>query len=97
MEKAFEYFTQSAEQGNEYAKFILKNKDNIFFYNQSPLEISVVNLFKWIGKLFETNQPYEPKERVGMKIDSKRLRKLREKKFALGQKADDISMDIPSY
>ena len=28
-----------------------------------------------------------------MKIDSKRLRKLREKKIALGQKSDDVSMD----
>ncbi|MBU5314554.1 SEL1-like repeat protein [Tissierella carlieri] len=84
-EEAIKWFTLSAVQGNEYAQFFLDNMDK--FYNQS-VSLIVSKMFHHMSKTFEDNVPLKSSG-VGVKIDSKLLRKLREKKMAQGHKKDD--------
>ena len=93
LEIAMDYLIKSAENGNEYSKYYLENRQAMFEKAETPVSLSVMKLFDKLGDLFESNQPMSQGQKVGMKIDSKRLRKLREKKIALGQKSDDVSMD----
>lgn len=89
-EMAKRYFTLSAEQGNEYAKFFLDNMDK--FYNLS-VSLIVSRMFHHMSKIFEDNVPLISSG-VGVRIDSKLMRKLREKKAAQGHKRDDHEQDI---
>lgn len=89
-ETAKRYFTLSAEQGNEYAKFFLDNMDE--FYNSS-VSVTVSKMFHHMSKIFEDNVSLISPG-VGVKIDSKLMRKLREKKVAQGHKRDDHEQDI---
>ncbi|WP_312907011.1 MobP3 family relaxase [Tissierella praeacuta] len=82
---AIKWFTLSAEQGNEYAQFFLDNMDK--FYNPS-VSLAVSKMFHHMSKTFEDNIPLKSSG-VGIKVDSKLLRKLREKKMAQGHKEDD--------
>lgn len=79
-DEAKKYFTLSSEQGNVYAKFFLENMDS--FYNPSVCLV-VSNVFHQISKIFEDNIPLKS-SRAGLKIDSKFIRKLKEKKVAQG-------------
>ncbi|MBZ2174388.1 relaxase MobL [Schnuerera sp. xch1] len=83
--EAIKWFTLSAEQGNEYAQFFLDNMDK--FYNPS-VSLAVSKMFHHMSKTFEDNVPLKSSG-VGVKIDSKLLKKLREKKMAQGHKKDD--------
>ncbi|SHE90577.1 hypothetical protein SAMN02745784_02189 [Tissierella praeacuta DSM 18095] len=83
-EEAKKWLGLSAEQGNEYAKVFLYNIDRI--YNQSVSQI-VSRMFHHMSKIFEDNIPLQT-SKIGKKIDSKLLRKLREKKMAQGHKND---------
>jgi len=89
-ETAKKYFILSAEQGNEYAKFFLKNMDK--FHNPSVC-IAASRILHHMSKIFEDNVPLISSG-VGVKIDSKLMRKLREKKVAQGHKKDDHEQDI---
>lgn len=89
-EIAKKYFTLSAEQGNEYAKFFLENMDR--FYNPS-VSLFVSKLFHHMSKIFEENLPLKP-SRVGLKFDSKLMRKIKEKKMAQGYKKNDHEQEI---
>ena len=89
-ETAKEYLTLSADQGNKYAKFFLDNMDK--FYNPS-VSLVVSRMFHHMSKIFEDNAPLISSG-VGVKIDSKIMRKLREKKVAQGHKKDDYEQDI---
>ncbi|WP_313232613.1 MobP3 family relaxase [Tissierella praeacuta] len=84
-EEAIKWFTLSAEQGNEYAQFFLDNMDK--FYNPS-VSFVVSKMFHHMSKTFEDNVPLKSSG-VGIKVDSKLLRKLREKKITQGHKKDD--------
>ena len=84
-EEAIKWFALSAEQGNEYAQFFLDNMDK--FYNTS-VSLAVSKIFHHMSKTFEDNVPLKSSG-VGIKVDSKLLRKLREKKMAQGHKKDD--------
>ncbi|MBU5439771.1 SEL1-like repeat protein [Tissierella sp. MSJ-40] len=84
-EEAIKWFKLSAEQGNEYAQFFLDNMDK--FYNPS-VSLAVSKMFHHMSKTFEDNIPLKSSG-VGIKVDSKLLRKLREKKMAQGHKEDD--------
>lgn len=88
-ETAIKWFTLSAEQGNEYAQFFLDNMDK---WKEPSVTFVAIRLLHHMSRIFEDKQPPAPKQAMDMKIDSKRLRKLREKKMAAGQKADDIEM-----
>jgi len=89
-EIAKEYFTLSAEQGNEYAKFFLKNMNK--FHNPSVCLVAS-RMIHHMSKIFENNIP--PKSSgIGLKIDSKLMKRLREKKVAQGHKRDDKEQEI---
>lgn len=84
-EAAVKWLTQSAEQGNEYAKLFL---DNIDKFKDPSVALVVSRLLNHMGKIFEENLiPHRNSN--GMKIDSKLLRKLKEKKVAQGHKRND--------
>lgn len=89
-EEAIKWFTLSAEQGNEYAQFFLDNMDR--FYKPS-VSLTVSKMFHHMSKIFEDNVPLKSSG-VGIKIDSKLLRKLREKKMAQGHKKDDHEQNM---
>ncbi len=89
-EMAKEYFTLSSEQGNEYAKLFLENMDKI--HNPSVCLIAS-RMLHHMSKIFEDNIPFKSSE-VGLKIDSKLMKRLREKKVAQGHKRDDKEQEI---
>lgn len=89
-EEAKKWFTLSAEQGNEYAQFFLDNMDR--FQNPS-VSLTVSKMFHHMSKIFEDNVPLKSSG-TGIKIDSKLMRKLREKKMAQGHKRDDYEQNI---
>lgn len=89
-EQAIKWLNLSAEQGNEYAKFFL---DNIDKFGEPSVALVVSRLLKHMSKIFEeTRMPYGNSN--GMKIDSKLLRKLKEKKMAQGHKGDEHTMSV---
>lgn len=93
-ETAIKWFTLSAQQGNEYAQFFLDNMDK---WRDPSVSSVAIRLLHHMSKIFEDKQPQSPKQAMDMKIDSKRLRKLREKKLAAGQKLDDHSPQMYTY
>lgn len=84
-EKAVKFFTLSAEQGNEYAKFFLDNMDK---FREPSVGFCAFRMLNQMSKILEDNIPLN-KSKVGLKIDSKLLRKLKTKKIAQGHKRDD--------
>jgi len=89
-ETAIKWFTLSAEQGNEYAKFFL---DNINKFREPSVVLSASRMLHNMSKIFEDNMPLNKSE-VGLKIDSKLLRKLRDKKVSQGYKRDDYEQSM---
>ena len=89
-EEAIKWLRLSAEQGNEYAKFFL---DNIDKFRDPSVALVISRLLRHMSKIFEeTSMPY--RNLNGMKIDSKLLRKLKEKKVAQGHKGDEHTMSV---
>lgn len=84
-ETAIKWLELSAEQGNEYARFFLENMDK--FKNPS-VAFFTAKLFHHMSRIFAENMPLG-KPDTGLKIDSKLLKKLKEKKIASGHKRDD--------
>nr|WP_317326501.1 relaxase MobL [uncultured Flavonifractor sp.] len=84
-EQAVQWLTRSAEQGNKYARYLLDHREE-----QRPPDVmlAVTRLLYHMSRVFQDNSL--PKSRPGgIQIDRKRLKKLREKKIALGHKPDD--------
>ena len=77
--EAVHWFTTSAEQGNEYAQHAL---DNIRIS-------SATRLLHALGELFLEQLPPPRGQGLVAGVDRKLLRKIREKKIAMGHKADD--------
>ena len=88
-EESIKWLSLSAEQGNEYAKKLLDNIDKV--YNQ-PISQAVSRMFHHMSKIFEDNIPSQT-PKVGKKIDSKLLRRLREKKMAQGHRKNDYEQE----
>ncbi|WP_352416507.1 MobP3 family relaxase [Oscillibacter ruminantium] len=82
---AIKWFKMSAEQGNEYAQFFLNNMNK---WKEPSVSFAVTRLMHHMSRIFENNQPPQ-KASISLQIDSKRMRKLREKKMAQGHKQDD--------
>lgn len=82
-QKAAEYWlTQSAAQGNSFAQFLLDHRQS----NPSIL-LCIVRLLHHMGNIFwETLVPPNPS---GGHVESKLMKRIREKKIAMGHKADD--------
>ena len=83
--QAHYWFTQSAAQGNEYAQFFLDRWDNL---KPPSIMLSITRLLHHMGRIFQEQTP-APSVPSGVRIDRKRLAQLREKKIAMGHKADD--------
>lgn len=84
-EKAKEWLTRSAAQGNEYAQFFLDRFDQ---FRAPSVMLAATKLLYHMGRIFRDNSapPHNP---AGMRIDSKRRKRLTEKRMAMGHKADD--------
>ncbi len=82
---AEQWLKLSAEQGNQYAQFFLDRLDQ--FRLPSAL-LAATHLLRQIGSIFQDNSL--PKSSVGgNQIDRKLRQREREKKIAMGHKADD--------
>ena len=90
-EKAAYWLTQSAEQGNQYAQYLLNHLEE----NRPPSAmLAVTRLLHHMSRIFQDNSV--PKSRPGgIQIDRKRLKKLQEKRIALGHKPDDHEEQWP--
>lgn len=90
-ERAVHWLSQSAEQGNQYAQYLLDHLEE----NRPPSAmLAVTRLLHHMGRVFRDNSV--PKSRPGgIQIDRKRLKKLQEKRIALGHKPDDHEEQWP--
>lgn len=90
-EKAAYWLTQSAEQDNRYAQYLLNHLEE----NRPPSAmLAVTRLLHHMSRIFRDNSV--PKSRPGgIQIDQKRLKKLQEKRMALGHKPDDHEQQWP--
>ena len=79
---ATRWFTMAAEQGNQYAKYFLDQMNE-----PPPLFTSATRLLRHMGNVFRDQAP--PPANGFSFVDSKLRRKIREKKIAMGHKADD--------
>ena len=84
-EQAKEWLTRSAAQGNEYAQFFLDRFDQ---FRDPSVMLAATKLIHHMGRIFRDNSkpPHNPN---GIRIDSKRRKRLTEKRMAMGHKADD--------
>ena len=90
-ERAIHWLTRSAEQGNQYAQYLLNHLEE----NRPPSAmLAVTRLLHHMSRVFRDNSV--PKSRPGgIQIDRKRLKKLQEKRMALGHKLDDHEEQWP--
>ena len=91
-EKAAYWLTQSTEQGNQYAQYLLNHLEK----NRPPSAmLAVTRLLHHMSRVFWDNSV--PKSRPGgIQIDRKRLAKLRRMRIAAGHKADDHEQEQSS-
>lgn len=85
-EQAFYWFTQSAEQGNEYAQFFLDRWDTT---GSPSVMLSVTRLLHRIAQTFREAPSPRDATTIQPHMDRKRLEQLREKKLAMGHRLDD--------
>ncbi len=90
-ELAIKWLTMSVEQGNEYAKFFLDNMDK---FREPSVALGISRIMYHMGRVFENNVPKPAKSAIGFKVDSKLMRKMREKKVGQGHKRDNYSFEL---
>ena len=85
------WLTKYAEQDNQYAQYLLNHLEE----NRPPSAmLAVTRLLHHMSRVFRDNSV--PKSRPGgIQIDRKRLKKLQEKRIALGHKPDDHEQQWP--
>lgn len=82
---AHKWLTASAAQGNPYAQFFLERMGQ---FRDPSILLTVTRLLHHLANTFRDNaQP--PANPAGLRIDSKRRRKLMQKRLAMGHKAND--------
>lgn len=84
-EQAKEWLTRSAAHGNEFAQFFLDRFDR---FRDPSILLAATKLLHHMGRIFRDNSP-PPHNPAGIRIDSKRRKRLQEKRMAIGHKADD--------
>ena len=90
-DQAMAWFSHSAAQGNQYAQFFLEQRNNL---HKPSVMLAVTRLLHHMSRVFRDNSV--PKSRPGgIQIDRKRLKKLQEKRIALGHKPDDHEQQWP--
>ena len=85
---AYAWFQAAAKQGHTYAQFFVDRMEQQGQHILPSLLLSATRLLHHMGNIFRERAPSSPTP-GGMQIDRKRLRQLREKKVALGQKPND--------
>lgn len=85
---AYEWFQAAAEQGHTYAQFFVDRMEQQGQDTSPNLLLSATRLLHHMGNIFRNNAPSVPLS-DGMRIDRKRLQKLRAKKIALEHRPDD--------
>lgn len=84
-EQAREWLIRAAAQGNEYARFFLERFDQ---FRDPSVMLAATKLLHHMSRIFQSNS-VPPSNPAGLRIDSKRRRRLMEKRMAMGHKADD--------
>ena len=84
-ELAEQWFQLSAEQGNTYAQFFMERLGQ---EKDPSILLAATRLLVSIGQVFRENLPV-PSNPKGIRMDSKRRRKLMRKRLAMGHKPDD--------
>ena len=84
-EQAKEWLIRSAVQGNEYARFFLDSFDQ---FRDPSVMLAATKLLHHMSRIFQSNSVL-PSNPSGIRIDSKRRRRLMEKRMAMGHRADD--------
>ena len=84
-EQAKEWLIRAAAQGNEYARFFLDRFDQ---FRDPSVMLAATKLLHHMSKIFQSNS-VPPGNPAGIRIDSKRRRRLMKKRMAMGHKADD--------
>ena len=84
-EQAKEWLIRAAAQGNEYARFFLDRFDQ---FRDPSVMLAATKLLHHMSSIFQSNS-VPPSNPAGIRIDSKRRRRLMEKRMAMGHRADD--------
>ena len=88
-EKAIEWFTKSANDGNEYAQAML---DNISKFENDLLANTIFSLFVSLSRCIQDSYDNDRKD-LQSRVDRKLMRVIRRKKMELGEKEEN-HMDI---
>lgn len=88
-EKAVEWFTKSANDGNKYAQAIL---DNISKFENDLLVNTIFSLFVSLSRCIQDSYDNDRKD-LQSRVDRKLMRVIRKKKMELGEKEEN-HMDI---
>ncbi len=80
---ALQWLTQSAQQGNEHAQWFLDHWNE--FRGPTPFQCAARLLYH-LGRVF---QEQTPRPALRVEVDKKLRQRIREKKIAMGHKADD--------
>lgn len=83
--QAREWLIRAAAQGNEYACFFLDRFDQ---FRDPTVMLAATKLLHHMSRIFQSNS-VPPSNPAGIRIDSKRRRRLMEKRMAMGHKVDD--------
>ena len=88
-EQAIEWFTKSANDGNEYAQAIL---DEISKFENDLLANTIFSLFVSLNRCIQDSYDNDRKD-LQSRVDRKLMRAIRRKKMELGEKEEN-HMDI---
>ena len=89
-ETAIYWFTRSAAQGNEYAQYFLDHIND--FHGVSGFSCAT-RLLRHMSNIFREQTPVTSYQGIHF-TDKKMMQKIREKKMAMGHKADDHEQEI---
>ena len=95
--RAVEWFAKSAERGNPYAQYMLGK----LYLTGTEAPYDEERAIHWLTQSAEQGNQYAQyllnhlEENSGIQIDRKRLKKLQEKRMALGHKLDDHEEQWP--
>ena len=81
-EAAKYWLTQSANQGNSFAQFLLDHRQR-----DPSILLCTLRLLHHVSNIFWETLP--PPNSTGGHVESKLMRRIREKKIAMGHKPDD--------
>ncbi len=84
-EQAIYWLTLSADRGNQYAQFFLDRQNQ---FNPPSVMLATTRLLHHMGNIFRDHS-LPPQNPLGMQTDSKRRKRLTEKRIAMGHKPDD--------